>query len=141
MRLADVPPVVFSEAMRDVDLFVGVTSIGADRYWQDGGQDARRYAQWTPTARTTASQALTANAQMRRDVLARLLPAGRSPTAPSSTIAPRVRGDLRTYRIHLGSGNILMEPADTYLCIVPARGGRRGRSSCRSTTTRCSRSS
>ena len=24
--------------------------------------------------------------------------------------------------IHLGSGNILMEPADTYLCIVPARG-------------------
>ena len=34
-----------------------------------------------------------------------------------------VRGDLRTYRIHLGSGNILMEPADTYLCIVPSRGG------------------
>ena len=29
MRLADVPPIVFSEAMRDVDLFVSVTSIGA----------------------------------------------------------------------------------------------------------------
>ena len=26
------------------------------------------------------------------------------------------------YRIHLGSGNILMEPNDRYLCIVPARG-------------------
>ena len=34
-----------------------------------------------------------------------------------------MRGDLRTYRIHLVSGNILMEPADTYLCIVPGRGG------------------
>ena len=31
----------------------------------------------------------------------------------------RVRGDLRTYKIHLGSGNILMEPNDQYLCIVP----------------------
>ncbi|WP_206061085.1 hypothetical protein [Nonomuraea basaltis] len=30
-----------------------------------------------------------------------------------------VRGDLRTYKIHLGSGNILMTPGDRYLCIVP----------------------
>jgi hypothetical protein len=34
----------------------------------------------------------------------------------------RVRGDVRTYKIHLGSGNILMEPNDAYLCIVPGRG-------------------
>ena len=34
----------------------------------------------------------------------------------------RVRGDLRTYKIHLGSGNILMEPNDQCLCIVPGRG-------------------
>ena len=33
-----------------------------------------------------------------------------------------VRGDIRTYKIHLGSGNILMEPNDQYLCIVPSRG-------------------
>ena len=33
-----------------------------------------------------------------------------------------VRGNLRTYKIHLGSGNILMEPNDQYLCIVPDRG-------------------
>lgn len=33
-----------------------------------------------------------------------------------------VRGDYRTYRIHLGSSNILMEPNDQYLCIVPGRG-------------------
>ena len=32
----------------------------------------------------------------------------------------RVRGDLRTYRIHLGSGNILTSPNDQYLCIVAA---------------------
>jgi hypothetical protein len=30
-----------------------------------------------------------------------------------------VEGDHRTYKIHLGSANILMEPNDQYLCIVP----------------------
>jgi hypothetical protein len=29
-----------------------------------------------------------------------------------------VQGKLRAYKIHLGSGNILMEPNDKYLCIV-----------------------
>ena len=32
---------------------------------------------------------------------------------------PTVQGSMRQYRIHLGSGNILMEPNDQYLCIVP----------------------
>jgi hypothetical protein len=30
-----------------------------------------------------------------------------------------VQGTLRTYNIHLGSGNILMDPNSQYLCIVP----------------------
>ena len=41
------------------------------------------------------------------------------------TLADRflvVRGELHTYKIHLGSGNILMSPNDQYLCIVPSRG-------------------
>ena len=39
----------------------------------------------------------------------------------------KVRGDLRTYKIHLGSGNILMEPNDQYLCIVPDRSTGKGK--------------
>lgn len=31
----------------------------------------------------------------------------------------KVRGDVKTYKIHLGSSNILMEPNDQYLCIIP----------------------
>ncbi len=61
-------------------------------------------------------------AKTRADVLARLLPrlkiAGRCRLDGRFLI---VRGDLRTYKIHLGSGNILMEPNDQYLCIVPGR--------------------
>jgi hypothetical protein len=29
-----------------------------------------------------------------------------------------IRGDRTTYRIHLGSANVLMEPGSRYLCIV-----------------------
>ncbi|MFI8452400.1 DUF7737 domain-containing protein, partial [Streptomyces erythrochromogenes] len=37
-----------------------------------------------------------------------------------------VRGELHTYKIHLGSGNILMSPNDQYLCIVPGGSGAAG---------------
>jgi hypothetical protein len=33
-----------------------------------------------------------------------------------------VRGSRHTYKIHMGSGNILMTPDDRYLCVVPAAG-------------------
>ncbi|MEV7689075.1 DUF4132 domain-containing protein [Streptomyces bungoensis] len=60
--LAEVPPLVFSEAMRDVDLFVGVTSIAADPDWTDRGED--RYAGYW---RTATFGALTESAEIRRE--------------------------------------------------------------------------
>ncbi|MEW2358317.1 DUF4132 domain-containing protein [Spirillospora sp. NPDC029432] len=114
--VAEVPQVVFSEAMRDVDLFVGVTSIAADPEWADRGED--RYADYW---RQASLGDLTANAEVRRDALARILP--RTKIAGRCSIEGRylvVRGDLRTYKIHLGSANILMEPDDAYLCVVPS---------------------
>jgi hypothetical protein len=66
---------------------------------------------------------LLPSAATRRDVLSRLLP--RLRIADRCRLDGRflvVRGDLRTYKIHLGSGNVLMEPNDQYLCIVPDRG-------------------
>ncbi|MBO2436144.1 DUF4132 domain-containing protein [Actinomadura nitritigenes] len=116
--LAEVPPLVFSEAMRNVDLFVGVTSIAADPAWTDRGED--RYAAYW---RAATFGELTASAEVRRAALERILP--RTRIADRCSLDGRylvVRGDLRTYRIHLGSANVLMEPDGAYLCIV--RGGR-----------------
>ncbi|WP_017597339.1 DUF4132 domain-containing protein [Nocardiopsis lucentensis] len=114
--LAEVPTLVLSEAMRDVDLAVGVSSIAADPQWVDRGEGAHlRY--W----RETAFGELTENAVVRREALERLLP--RLSAADRLEIDGRflrVRGDLRSYRIHLGSANILMEPDDSYLCVVPS---------------------
>jgi hypothetical protein len=115
--LADVPPMVFSEAMRDVDLFVGVTSIAADPDWADHGED-RFVRYW----RTVGFGELTPSAETRRDVLQRIIP--KTKIADRCAIDDRylvVRGNLRTYRIHLGSANILMDPDASYLCIVPSR--------------------
>ncbi|MCO8274722.1 DUF4132 domain-containing protein [Actinoplanes sp. TRM 88003] len=113
--LAEVPPRVLSEAMRDVDLFVGVTSIAADDTWSDRGEHPFG-AYWS----RAGFGALTAGAEVRRDALSRVLP--RLAVADRCELTDRflrVRGTRATYKIHLGSANILIEPADTYLCIVP----------------------
>ncbi|SPL95777.1 unnamed protein product [[Actinomadura] parvosata subsp. kistnae] len=113
--MADVPPLVLSEILREADLAVGVASvardeqalIGHERYWHSHG-----FGELTETAKT------------RREALARLLP--RLKIASRLELTDRflvVRGDLKTYKIHLGSANVLMEPNDAYLCIVPAGGG------------------
>jgi hypothetical protein len=65
---------------------------------------------------------LGVTAQLRRELLARLIP--KLKIRDCCSFAERyliVRGELNTYHIHLGSGNILMEPGSRYLCIVPDR--------------------
>ncbi|MDW5322654.1 DUF4132 domain-containing protein [Plantactinospora sp. KLBMP9567] len=114
--LTEVPVELFSEAMRDVDLFVAVASIAADPFWTDGR------TQYVDYWRAENSRELTSTARVRREALARILP--RTKIADRCELTDRylvVRGDLRTYKIHLGSANILMEPDGSYLCIVPAR--------------------
>jgi len=122
--LVEIPPRLFSEVMRDVDLFVGVASIGADPHWLDGGRDRMEGCggYWWDFS----FGELTTRAESRRDALARLLPRmsrldGRWELDGRFL---KIRGELRSYKIHLGSGNILMEPNDQYLCIVPGRGAR-----------------
>ncbi|WP_078953785.1 DUF4132 domain-containing protein [Streptomyces globisporus] len=122
--LTDVPALVLSEALRDVDLFVGVASIGADPRWRDRGEDRAYDGYWE----SWSFGELTESARIRRETLARLLPRTRIADRVELTDRfLRVRGELRAYRIHLGSGNVLMEPDDTYLCVVEDRVRDRGK--------------
>ena len=116
LPLGEIPPLVFSEIMRDVDLFVGVSSIGNDPTWQDGGPGGAFQQYW----QDYAFGDLSGTASTRKEALERLIP--RLKIADRCSFTDRylvVRGKKRTYKIHLGSGNILMEPNDQYLCIVP----------------------
>ncbi len=119
LPLDQIPELVFSEIMRDVDLFVGVASIGNDPNWLDQGAGARYRDYW----HGYSFGDLTESAKVRRQVLEGLLP--RLKIAARCQVTDKflvVQGDIRTYKIHLGSSNILMEPNDQYLCIVPSRG-------------------
>jgi hypothetical protein len=93
-----------------------VATVGNDPNWTDAGRERRFRDHW----HTYSFGELSAMAKTRRGVLERLLP--RLKIADRCTLSGRflvVVGDLRTYKIHLGSGNIMMEPNDQYLCIVP----------------------
>jgi hypothetical protein len=121
VELIHVPKLVLSEIMRDVDLFVGVASVGNDPQWQDGGPDARQ--DYRDYWHSYSFGDLTEIAKTRKNVLERLLP--RLKIRDKAKIDGNflfVTGTKHTYKIHIGSGNILIAPNDQYLCIVPGRG-------------------
>ena len=120
LPLEQLPPLALSEILRDVDLFVGVASVGNDPTWQDGGPGGRFREYW----QSYSFGELTETAKTRAEYLGRLIP--RLKIAERLSLEGRflrVRGDRRSYRIHLGSSNILMDPNDEYLCIIPGGKG------------------
>ncbi|GAA0890616.1 hypothetical protein GCM10009122_02940 [Fulvivirga kasyanovii] len=117
LPLSEVPALIFSEVMRDIDLFVGVTSIGNDPEWHDrGGEGAQGY--WS----NYTNGELTERSKIRAEILKNLIPKMKIANKCSfDGKYLKVKGEVRNYKIHMGSGNILMEPNDQYLCIVPDR--------------------
>ncbi|MEU4428192.1 DUF4132 domain-containing protein [Actinoplanes sp. NPDC024001] len=98
LPLADVPPAVFSEVMRDLDLVVSVAGTSSGTYV-------------SPAQATSRAQLLAA---LITDL-------GLTRVTVEGTTA-LIRGSRATYRVHLTSGSIHVEPGG-YLCIVPARFG------------------
>ncbi|MBI3235174.1 MAG: DUF4132 domain-containing protein [Bacteroidetes bacterium] len=116
--LIDVPPVAFSEAMRDIDLFVGVASVGNDPTWSDSGGLPTYRSYWQSYSFGDLSEI----AKNRKEILQSIIP--RLKIASVAHIEDKflvVEGKIRTYKIHIGSTNILMKPNDQYLCIVADR--------------------
>lgn len=119
LLLESIPAVVFSEAMRDCDLFTSVASIGADPAWTAGHPGDPHLDYW----REFAYGELSASAENRRSVLEALLP--KLAIRDSCRIEGRflvVQGGLHEYRIHLGSGNAMIEPGSRHLCLVQGPG-------------------
>tara|TARA_R110001606_G_scaffold205897_1_gene353555 strand:- start:3 stop:2627 length:2625 start_codon:yes stop_codon:yes gene_type:complete len=117
LDLIDVPDIIFSETMRDVDLFVGVCSVGNDPEWSDNGGLPQYRDYW----HSYSFGDLTEVAKTRKTILENLVP--RLKIKDVAKVEGKfliVKGAIRTYKIHLGSTNILMTPNDQYLCIVPS---------------------
>ena len=97
---------------------MGVASVGNDPTWADNGGLPNHRNYWQSYSFGDLSEV----AKTRKSVLEMLLP--RLKIAKVSHIDGNflvVKGKLRTYKIHIGSTNILMLPNDQYLCIVPDR--------------------
>ncbi|MBA2286188.1 MAG: DUF4132 domain-containing protein, partial [Ktedonobacteraceae bacterium] len=99
--LAEVPPLNFSETMRDADLVVSVARTQQ--------ADRPSYSNETYTARAELLTALLADLNLT-----------------GVTVEGHfafVQGKLARYRVHLGTAAIYIDPG-TYLCIVPATWGK-----------------
>ncbi|MFD0691652.1 DUF4132 domain-containing protein [Actinomadura fibrosa] len=130
---ADVPPLVFSEAMRDVDLVTDAASEeahsepsgGPERPGPgglSGGAERPGLGGLSGGEERPGPGALSASAEVRRDALALVLP--RTRIADRCVVEDRflrVRGDHRVYWIHLGTGAVLMESGGVLAHTVPAR--------------------
>lgn len=98
LPLAEVPPIAFSEVMRDLDLVVSVAGTGPGGY------------------------ASPLHAASRAQLLAALIAdLGLARVTVDGTAAV-VRGSRATYRVNLTGGSIHLEPGG-YLCVVPAAFG------------------
>lgn len=114
--LETVSPILFSECLRDVDLFVAVTSVANDPGWSDGGPEGRHGAYWSEHAFGTLSQTAETRRQLVQSLAPRLAIADRLEVTEKFLI---VQGKRQKYAIHFGSGNIQILPSKRYLCIVP----------------------
>ena len=101
--LADVPPLVFSEVMRDLDLVVSVAhSAGVD-----------------PEASFSTVEARAALLRETLDLL-------RLGNVRLENRHALIDGRLSSYAVHLGSGVVHRRPGGA-LCIIPVHGQQRGR--------------
>ena len=100
----EVPALLYSEVMRDVDLFTSVCAIGEDENWRDEGDRGIGAL----GDRMTMPE-LSAAVSLRADILARMLP--RTPIADRCRLEPLhldVQGQLGRYRISLVWGLVAL---------------------------------
>jgi hypothetical protein len=129
LDLEAIPAIAFSEVMRDVELAVGIASIGRDQYWADGGSEAPHPANRIDGAEAyRMSFARRGSAELvaaRHRALARFLPGldigARARLSPTEVEVTGTSG--KTYTIHLGSAAVHLLPGRRHLCIVPGRMG------------------
>jgi predicted DNA-binding WGR domain protein len=112
---AGIPPIVFSEVIRDLDLFVSVSSIGVDPSFNVAGATPEILEYWN---RFTGSD-LSESGKVRREAIQNLLPS--LPNAKQMTLEKNhlvVRGTIAAYCIHLQSGAVFKKESYQHVCIV-----------------------
>ncbi|MCG7545526.1 DUF4132 domain-containing protein [Pseudoalteromonas sp. MM17-2] len=111
IALEDVDKTIFSEVMRDIDLFVSVANISNDPERENG-----EASYWFQQGFGELSQIAKTRKQVLANIIA-TLPNNKVFTLEGNFLY--VQGKLAKYKVHLGSSNILIQPHNQYLCILP----------------------
>lgn len=110
--LADVPPEVFSEAMRDLDLVISMTTVANDPAWlQNFTGHPILGGYWERIARGGLDELRA----QRRQALTPFWPHTADDRFELTDRDLRVRGSLATYRIDLATASVQMQPAGKWL--------------------------
>lgn len=113
LSLGEVPEIIFSEASRDVDLFVSLCSIAAAN--DEVAWDDKRFVRFS-TYREQQAERGSPLVRSRRAALEDVLP--RLPVAERGRLEERdlvVRGHLAEYRINVATGSVRFGPGNTDL--------------------------
>jgi hypothetical protein len=102
--IEEIPAIVYSEVMRDIDLFTSVCAVGDDETWTDQGERSIGVFQERFDLRE-----LTAITELRVEMLSRVLPFTKLGDR-CQVLKDRleIRGQLGTYHIHLGWGGAML---------------------------------
>jgi hypothetical protein len=110
VAIDEVPAIVYSEVMRDVDLFTSVCAVGADESWSDQGD--RGIGIFSEDFNASELMGIIA---LRRETLSLVLP--HTPIHDRCKIHKtwlEVRGQLGTYRIEFAWGGASMVSGSTF---------------------------
>lgn len=111
--LADVPPELFSEALRDLDLFVSVTTVASDPAWPHGPDAPPIFAgYWARASRDGMDQLRASRRQALAPAYATPGPDDRFHLTERDLV---IHGSLATYHIDLATAGVRMEPAGKWL--------------------------
>ena len=124
LALGDVPAVVISEAMRDVDLFVSTTSVALDPAWRDLG-DETSAASGVSLHSVSSSSRRRSAATFWSERLPDLSIADRCAVYDSDLV---IEGTRATYRVNIGTGQVRVDPHGSLLVVPPSARSRGGAS-------------
>lgn len=119
LSLEDVPLIVFSEAMRDIDLVTSVAGKGTDKFWRDWSKQLAAGTLRWEDERKRYENLQVVSAGLRRRLLEELLPALKiEQQVRFEGSWAVVQGKLRRYRVHLASGGVHLEPEGRYISLA-----------------------
>ena len=106
LPLADVPPIVFSEVLRDVDFFVGSTTVANDANFRESQLGGRAREAWQALTWGELGPVVKARAELIERVLSRTILRDRARVEERWVV---VDGATERFRIHLGTMAVVRE--------------------------------